>query len=59
MRFISFTIAVYNFFILYKILLPIKGVAGDQQAALFGQNCLTDGSSKCTYGTGLYFLLNT
>ena len=41
-----------------NILIPIKGLAGDQQAALFGQNCLTNGSSKCTYGTGLFFLLN-
>jgi len=39
--------------------IPIQGVAGDQQAALFGQGCLTNGSSKCTYGTGLFYLLNT
>ncbi|WIM67519.1 glycerol kinase GlpK [Corynebacterium breve] len=38
---------------------PITGVLGDQQAALFGQNCLTPGSGKMTYGTGLFMLLNT
>jgi glycerol kinase len=32
--------------------LPIAGIAGDQQAALFGQACFTPGESKCTYGTG-------
>ncbi len=39
--------------------LPIAGVAGDQQAALFGQACFTDGESKCTYGTGSFVLVNT
>src|SRR4051794_12789011 len=39
--------------------LPIAGVAGDQQAALFGQACFTPGSSKCTYGTGSFVLVNT
>ncbi|WP_017591116.1 glycerol kinase GlpK [Nocardiopsis potens] len=39
--------------------LPIAGIAGDQQAAMFGQNCYTPGSSKCTYGTGSFVLLNT
>jgi glycerol kinase len=38
---------------------PIAGVAGDQQAALFGQACYTPGSSKCTYGTGSFLLTNT
>jgi glycerol kinase len=38
--------------------LPILGVAGDQQAALFGQGCWTAGSSKNTYGTGAFLLLN-
>ncbi len=38
---------------------PIAGVAGDQQAALFGQACFTPGSSKCTYGTGSFLLANT
>jgi glycerol kinase len=39
--------------------LPIAGVAGDQQAALFGQVCFADGESKCTYGTGSFVLANT
>ena len=38
---------------------PIAGIAGDQQAALFGQLCLTPGMSKTTYGTGCFTLLNT
>ena len=39
--------------------LPIAGIAGDQQAAMFGQNCYTPGSAKCTYGTGSFVLVNT
>ncbi len=39
--------------------LPITGVAGDQQAALFGQGCFEPGQAKNTYGTGCFFLLNT
>jgi glycerol kinase len=39
--------------------IPIAGVAGDQQAALFGQGCWTAGTSKNTYGTGAFLLLNT
>ena len=38
--------------------IPISGVAGDQQAALFGQACFTAGSAKNTYGTGSFVLLN-
>ncbi len=38
--------------------LPISGVAGDQQAALFGQACFTPGMAKNTYGTGSFVLLN-
>jgi glycerol kinase len=37
---------------------PIRGIAGDQQAALFGQGCFDRGSSKNTYGTGAFLLLN-
>jgi glycerol kinase len=37
----------------------IAGVAGDQQAALFGQACLRTGMAKCTYGTGCFLLMNT
>lgn len=36
--------------------IPITGVAGDQQAALFGQACLETGQAKCTYGTGAFLL---
>jgi glycerol kinase len=39
--------------------LPITGVAGDQQAALFGQGCCGPGTAKNTYGTGAFLLLNT
>jgi len=39
--------------------LPISGVAGDQQAALFGQACFERGSTKNTYGTGCFILMNT
>ena len=39
--------------------LPIAGIAGDQQAALFGQACFDEGTSKCTYGTGSFILVNT
>lgn len=39
--------------------IPVAGIAGDQQAALFGQACFTVGSSKCTYGTGSFVLVNT
>jgi len=38
---------------------PIAGVAGDQQAALFGQACFSVGESKCTFGTGSFILMNT
>jgi glycerol kinase len=38
---------------------PIAGIAGDQQAALFGQVCFERGEAKCTYGTGSFVLVNT
>ena len=38
---------------------PIAGVAGDQQAALFGQACFEEGMAKNTYGTGCFMLMNT
>jgi glycerol kinase len=38
---------------------PIAGIAGDQQAALFGQACLSPGFAKNTYGTGCFLLMNT
>lgn len=39
--------------------IPVAGVAGDQQAALFGQGCFEPGTAKNTYGTGCFMLLNT
>ena len=39
--------------------IPIAGIAGDQQAALFGQTCFEEGEAKNTYGTGCFLLLNT
>ncbi|WP_313528494.1 glycerol kinase GlpK [Anaerotignum sp.] len=39
--------------------IPISGVAGDQQAALFGQACFSPGAAKNTYGTGCFLLMNT
>src|SRR3954468_8100051 len=36
--------------------LPIAGIAGDQQSALFGQTCFDPGDAKCTYGTGFFIL---
>jgi glycerol kinase len=39
--------------------IPIAGIAGDQQAALFGQGCFEPGTAKNTYGTGAFLLLNT
>ncbi|HWO24439.1 MAG TPA: glycerol kinase GlpK [Kofleriaceae bacterium] len=39
--------------------IPIAGLAGDQQSALFGQACFAPGDAKCTYGTGAFILMNT
>ncbi|MEZ4364935.1 MAG: glycerol kinase GlpK [Kofleriaceae bacterium] len=39
--------------------IPVAGMAGDQQAALFGQACFAPGEAKCTYGTGAFILMNT
>ncbi|WP_374468853.1 glycerol kinase GlpK [Phenylobacterium sp.] len=39
--------------------IPIRGVAGDQQAALMGQGCIRPGEMKATYGTGCFMLINT
>ena len=44
---------------LFDVQLPIAGMAGDQQAALFGQRCFEAGMAKSTYGTGCFMLLNT
>jgi glycerol kinase len=39
--------------------IPIAAIAGDQQAALFGQMCIEPGMTKCTYGTGSFLMMNT
>ncbi len=44
---------------LYPQGVPISGIAGDQQAALFGQTCFKPGMAKNTYGTGCFLLMNT
>lgn len=44
---------------LFGVEIPIAGMAGDQQAALFGQACFETGMAKSTYGTGCFMLLNT
>nr|WP_208404337.1 glycerol kinase GlpK [Saccharococcus thermophilus] len=46
----------YHFF---GVEVPIAGAAGDQQAALFGQECFAEGMAKNTYGTGCFMLMNT
>jgi glycerol kinase len=43
----------------FGIEIPIAGIAGDQQAALFGQTCFNEGMAKNTYGTGCFMLMNT
>ncbi|MGH2618853.1 MAG: FGGY family carbohydrate kinase, partial [Thermomicrobiales bacterium] len=44
---------------LFGVEVPISGIAGDQQAALFGQTCFARGDAKNTYGTGSFLLMNT
>jgi glycerol kinase len=44
---------------IFGVPIPIAGIAGDQQAALFGQACFEPGTAKNTYGTGCFMLLNT
>ncbi len=44
---------------LFSSAIPIAGIAGDQQAALFGQACFNPGTAKGTYGTGCFILMNT
>ena len=39
--------------------IPVSGIAGDQQAALYGQHCFSEGDMKNTYGTGCFLLMNT
>ena len=51
--------AVYGTANLQGVEVPIAGIAGDQQAALFGQTCFAPGEAKNTYGTGCFLLMNT
>lgn len=44
---------------LFSTKIPISGIAGDQQAALFGQLCIEQGMAKTTYGTGCFVMMNT
>ncbi len=44
---------------MFDVEIPIAGIAGDQQAALFGQTCFNQGMAKNTYGTGCFLLMNT
>ncbi|MBQ4396421.1 MAG: glycerol kinase GlpK [Clostridia bacterium] len=50
---------VYGYMNLMGAKVPICGIAGDQQAALFGQGCVEEGDLKITYGTGCFLLTNT
>ena len=50
---------VYGYAQLGETRVPIAGIAGDQQAALFGQTCFAPGEAKNTYGTGCFLLMNT
>ena len=50
---------VYGYAELQGVKVPIAGIAGDQQAALFGQTCFAPGEAKNTYGTGCFLLMNT
>lgn len=51
--------AVYGYTNIGGVQIPIAGIAGDQQAALFGQGCFHKGDAKNTYGTGCFLLMNT
>lgn len=53
--------SAYHFgeYVLDGVSIPIAGIAGDQQAALFGQGCFKKGTAKNTYGTGCFMLMNT
>ncbi len=50
---------VYGYTQIQGVKVPIAGIAGDQQAALFGQTCFAPGDAKNTYGTGCFLLMNT
>ena len=50
---------IYGYVNIQGVDIPIAGIAGDQQAALFGQGCFEEGQAKNTYGTGCFLLMNT
>ena len=50
---------IYGYTDIQGVRVPIAGIAGDQQAALFGQTCFEPGEAKNTYGTGCFLLMNT
>ena len=50
---------IYGYTDIQGVRIPIAGMAGDQQAALFGQGCFSPGDAKNTYGTGCFLLMNT
>ena len=50
---------IYGYADIQGVKVPIAGIAGDQQAALFGQTCFDPGDAKNTYGTGCFLLMNT
>ena len=50
---------VYGYTNIQGVDVPVAGIAGDQQAALFGQGCFSKGEAKNTYGTGCFLLMNT
>jgi len=50
---------IYGYFDMGGARVPLAGIAGDQQAALFGQACFEAGEAKITYGTGCFLLMNT
>ena len=50
---------IYGYADIQGVSIPISGIAGDQQAALFGQRCFNKGDAKNTYGTGCFLLMNT
>ncbi len=50
---------IYGYASLGGVNVPVAGIAGDQQAALFGQGCFDAGEAKNTYGTGCFLLMNT
>ena len=50
---------IFGYHTMDGVRIPISGIAGDQQAALFGQHCTKPGESKNTYGTGCFLLMHT